>query len=44
MPENLAQHYLENVIAEFRYLKKLGDPGQTSGRQHALALDEFSDE
>ena len=25
MSENLAQHYLENVIAEFRSLKKLGD-------------------
>jgi RimJ/RimL family protein N-acetyltransferase len=25
MSENLAQHYLENVIAEFRSMKKLGD-------------------
>jgi len=25
MPEELAQHYLENVTSEFRYLKKQGD-------------------
>ena len=41
MPENLAQHYLENVIAEFRSLKKLGDRAmeQLDDEQFFLTLD-----
>ncbi len=41
MPENLAQHYLENVIAEFRYLKKLGDRAmaQLEDEQFFITLD-----
>lgn len=41
MPENLAQHYLENVISEFRYLKKLGDRAmeQLDDEQFFVTLD-----
>jgi len=41
MSENLAQHYLENVIAEFRSLKKLGDRAmeQLDDEQFFVTLD-----
>jgi len=41
MPENFAQHYLENVISEFRYLKKLGDRAmeQLDDEQFFVTLD-----
>src|SRR5262245_7328979 len=41
MSENLAQHYLENVIAEFRSLKKLGDRAmeQLDDQQLFVTLD-----
>ena len=41
MSENLAQHYLENVIAEFRSLKKLGDRAmeQLDDGQFFVTLD-----
>jgi Protein of unknown function (DUF1572) len=41
MPENLAQHYLENVIAEIRSLKKLGDRAmeQLDDEQFFVTLD-----
>jgi len=41
MPENLAPHYLESVIGEFRYLKKLGDRAmrQLDDEQFFAALD-----
>src|SRR5262245_16498968 len=41
MTENLAQHYLENAIAEFRYLKKLGDRAmqQLNDEQLFITLD-----
>ena len=41
MHENLAQHYLENVIAEFRSLKKLGDRAmeQLDDEQLFVTLD-----
>jgi hypothetical protein len=41
MSENLAQHYLENAIAEFRSLKKLGDRamGQLDDEQFFVTLD-----
>jgi len=44
MSENLAQHYLENVIAEFRSLKKLGDRAmeQLDDEQFFVTLDEES--
>jgi hypothetical protein len=41
MSENLAQHYLENAIAEFRSLKKLGDRAmeQLDDEQFFVTLD-----
>lgn len=41
MPENLAPHYLETAIAEFRNLKKLGDRAmeQLDSEQFFIALD-----
>jgi len=41
MPENLAQHYLENVISEFRFLKKSGDRAmeQLDDEQFFVTLD-----
>jgi Protein of unknown function (DUF1572) len=41
MPENFAQHYLENVIAEFRFLKKQGDRAmeQLDDEQFFVTLD-----
>jgi hypothetical protein len=41
MPENIAQHYLENIIAEFRYLKKQGDRAmeQLDDEQFFITLD-----
>lgn len=41
MSENSAQHYLENVVSEFRYLKKLGDRAmeQLDDEQFFVALD-----
>ena len=41
MAENLARHYLENVIAEFRSLKKLGDRAmeQLDDEQFFVTLD-----
>ncbi|MGH9768732.1 MAG: DUF1572 family protein [Blastocatellia bacterium] len=41
MSENLAQHYLENAIAEFRSLKKLGDHAmeQLDDEQFFMTLD-----
>jgi RimJ/RimL family protein N-acetyltransferase len=41
MSENLARHYLENVIAEFRSLKKLGDRAmeQLDDEQFFVTLD-----
>src|SRR5215813_1515732 len=41
MPENLAPHYLESVIGEFRYLKKLGDRAmrQLDDEQFFATLD-----
>jgi ribosomal-protein-alanine N-acetyltransferase len=41
MSENLAQHYLENVIVEFRSLKKLGDRAmeQLDDEQFFVTLD-----
>jgi len=41
MSENPAQHYLENVIAEFRSLKKLGDRAmeQLGDEQFFVTLD-----
>jgi RimJ/RimL family protein N-acetyltransferase len=41
MSENLAQHYLENVIAEFRSLKKMGDRAmeQLDDEQFFVTLD-----
>src|SRR5262245_30294181 len=41
MPENLAQHYLENIIAELRFLKKLGDRAmeQLDDNQFFITLD-----
>jgi hypothetical protein len=44
MSENLAQHYLENTIAEFRSLKKQGDRAmeQLNDEQFFVTLDEES--
>jgi [ribosomal protein S5]-alanine N-acetyltransferase len=44
MSENLAQHYLETVIAEFRSLKKLGDRAmeQLDDEQFFVTLDQES--
>ncbi|MGH9940008.1 MAG: DUF1572 family protein [Blastocatellia bacterium] len=41
MPENFAQHYLENVVSEFRHLKKLGDRAmeQLDDEQFFVTLD-----
>ncbi|HKQ76578.1 MAG TPA: DUF1572 family protein [Blastocatellia bacterium] len=41
MPENLERHYLENTIAELRYLKKLGDRAmeQLDDKQLFITLD-----
>src|SRR5499427_4817183 len=41
MSENLAQHYLENVIAEFRSLKEQGDRAmeQLDDEQFFVTLD-----
>src|ERR671923_2461267 len=44
MSENLAQHYLENAVAEIRSLKKLGDRAmeQLDDEQFFVTLDEES--
>jgi hypothetical protein len=41
MSENIERHYLENAIAEFRYLKKLGDRAmeQLADDQFFITLD-----
>src|SRR5215813_2958533 len=41
MTDNLAKHYLENIIPEFRYLKKLGDRAmeQLDDEQFFITLD-----
>lgn len=41
MPENFASHYLENAIAEFRSLKRLGDRAmeQLNDEQFFVTLD-----
>ncbi len=44
MPGDISKHYLENALAEFRQLKKLGDRAleQIDGSQFLVALDRES--